>query len=115
DMHVAEKMCDRVCMIFNGHKVLDGTLDQIQSEYGDDTIRLRGADAQVLESLPGVAQVNDYGRYQELRPTRGTDPRNLLQQLLARSPLDQFEHTRPSLHDIFVRIAGPATAEPATS
>ncbi|MFN0052400.1 MAG: ABC transporter ATP-binding protein, partial [Planctomycetales bacterium] len=42
DMHVAEKMCDRVCMIFNGHKVLDGTLDQIQSEYGDDTIRLRG-------------------------------------------------------------------------
>jgi len=35
DMHVAERMCDRVCMIFNGKKVLDGTLDQIQAEYGD--------------------------------------------------------------------------------
>jgi ABC-2 type transport system ATP-binding protein len=34
DMAVAERMCDRICMIFRGEKVLDGTLDEIQSEYG---------------------------------------------------------------------------------
>lgn len=42
DMSVAERFCDRIFMIFKGHKVLDGTLDQIQSIYGYDTIR--GAD-----------------------------------------------------------------------
>ena len=41
DMNVAEKMCDFIFMIFKGRKVLDGTLDSIQDEYGSDTIRLR--------------------------------------------------------------------------
>ena len=31
DMSVAERLCDRIFMIFKGKKVLDGTLDEIQS------------------------------------------------------------------------------------
>ncbi|HLJ12546.1 MAG TPA: DUF4162 domain-containing protein [Planctomycetaceae bacterium] len=75
--------------------------------HGDDTIRLKVAQSQALFELPGVEQVNDYGRYQELRLTKGADPRGLLQLVLSRTSLDHFERTRPSLHDIFVRIAGP--------
>ena len=41
DMSVAERLCDRIFMIFQGRKVLDGTLDEIQSIYGYDTIRVR--------------------------------------------------------------------------
>lgn len=41
DMSVAERLCDRIFMIFKGRKVLDGTLDEIQSIYGYDTIRVR--------------------------------------------------------------------------
>ena len=41
DMAVAERLCDRIFMIFKGRKVLDGTLDEIQSIYGYDTIRVR--------------------------------------------------------------------------
>ena len=44
DMAVAERLCDRIFMIFKGRKVLDGTLDEIQSDYGYDTIRLRTED-----------------------------------------------------------------------
>ena len=40
DMQVAERLCDRIFMIFKGRKVLDGTLDEIQSIYGFDTVRL---------------------------------------------------------------------------
>jgi ABC-2 type transport system ATP-binding protein len=110
DMHVAERMCDRVCMIFDGKKVLDGTLDEIQTLYGEDTVRIKVGQSQALANLPGVSQVNDYGRYQELRLSRGADPQGILQLLLTRTSLDHFERTRPSLHDIFVRIAGPADA-----
>jgi len=33
---VAENMCDYICMIFRGKKVLDGTLASIQDRYGND-------------------------------------------------------------------------------
>src|SRR5438552_3213977 len=40
DMTVAETLCDHIFMIFRGRKVLDGTLAEIQEQYGDDTIRV---------------------------------------------------------------------------
>ncbi len=109
DMSVAEQMCDSIFMIFRGKKVLDGTLDQIQAEYGSDTVRLRVADPSALERVPGVDSVRDLGRYQELRVSG--DPQAVLQDLVPRTSVGLFEITRPSLHDIFVRIAGPEAAE----
>ena len=54
DMSVAERLCDRIFMIFRGRKVLDGTLDEIQSTYGHDTIRLRTeAGPGALDGLDG--------------------------------------------------------------
>src|SRR5262245_43114757 len=41
DMAAAEKMCDFICMIYKGNKVLDGTLAAIQGTYGSDTVRVR--------------------------------------------------------------------------
>ena len=107
DMTTAEKMCDRIFMIFRGGKVLDGTLEEIQAQYGFDTVRLRtAAGAGVLATSPGVDVVNDYGQLQEVRLS--CDAQRFLQQLAAKTPVHHFEITRPSLHDIFVRIARPA-------
>ncbi len=106
DMATAEKMCDRIFMIFRGRKVLDGTLDEIQSTYGFDTIRVRTSDgAAAVVGLPGVDAVSDYGNVQEVRIT--LDPQEFLRMLVSRTVVYQFEVVRPSLHDIFVRIARP--------
>jgi ABC-2 type transport system ATP-binding protein len=108
DMEVAERMCDTIFMIYKGKKVLDGTLESIQAEYGLDTIRVRTSNGDGMpDNLPGVLHVNDYGREKELRLRRGADPQALLHALSGRVPLERFEVVRPSLHDIFVRIAGP--------
>ena len=108
DMEVAERMCDTIFMIYQGRKVLDGTLESIQAEYGQDTIRVRTRKANGwFRELPGVVHVNDYGRYTELRMDRGADPQSILRELLRRTRVDHFEVARPNLHDIFVRIAGP--------
>ncbi len=111
DMGVAERLCDRIFMIFRGRKVLDGTLDEIQSAYGHDTILLRteaGMDA--LSGLEDIEEINDQGNVQEVR-WRG-DPQALLEILMSRTRISQFEVTRPSLHNIFVRIATPAETAP---
>ena len=112
DMAVAEKMCDFIFMIYKGRKVLDGTLEKIQDTYGSDTLRVRlEGSADGLTTLPGVAKVTDFGRLQELRLERGIDPQSVLAALMTRGQVRHFELTRPSLHDIFVRIAGPEAAE----
>jgi len=107
DMAVAEKMCDFIFMINKGRKVLDGTLEKIQDTYGSDTLRVRlDGDGDGLAGLPGVRKVTDFGRFQEVRLEDGTDPQSLLPLLMARGRVRHFELARPSLHDIFVRIAG---------
>jgi ABC-2 type transport system ATP-binding protein len=107
NMAVAEQMCDSIFMIYKGRKVLDGTLDSIQDAYGFDTVRVR-VDGASLDGLPGVEKVSDFGRHQELRLDRGADPQVVLAELMRRGRVDRFERTRPSLHDIFLRIATPA-------
>jgi ABC-2 type transport system ATP-binding protein len=111
DMDMAERLCDTIFMIYRGKKVLDGTLAAIQAQFGEDTIRLRTTDADSsLADLPGVVHVNDQRHYKELRIGRDADPRAILQELLKRTTVEHFELARPSLHDIFVRIAGPESA-----
>ena len=106
DMSTAEKMCDRIFMIFKGRRCSTARCEEIQAQYGFDTVRLRtAAGAGALAGMPGVEAVNDYGQLQEVRLS--CDPQRFLQQLAAKTAVHHFEITRPSLHDIFVRIARP--------
>jgi ABC-2 type transport system ATP-binding protein len=110
DMNMAERMCDYIFMIYRGNKVLDGTLDSIQTAYGSDTLRVRlNGDGRVPPHLPGVQKVTDFGRYQELRLADGVDSQAVLAALMAHGKVLHFELARPSLQDIFVRIAAPET------
>jgi ABC-2 type transport system ATP-binding protein len=109
DMSVAEAMCDSILMIFKGRKVLDGTLAAVQEQYGNDTLRVSTeGGAAILNVLPGVENVRDMGQYQEVRLARGSDPQQALEKLVGLTRVKSFSVAKPSLHDIFVRIAGNA-------
>ncbi len=112
DMNVAEKMCDFIFMIFKGKKVLDGTLEAIQNEYATDTIRVRTAGgAPALQDLDGIEKVNDFGQTQALRMLPGCKAQEVLGAIISRTEVFSFDIVKPSLHDIFVRIAGPEASE----
>ncbi len=114
DMGVAEAMCDRIFMIFRGKKVLDGTLTAIQQEYASDTLRITAENGGVcLSGIPGVELIRDSGEMQEVRLARSTDPQDVLRALVARTRVTGFAVVKPSLHDIFIRIADPAAGHPA--
>jgi len=112
DMSVAENLCDYIFMIFKGRKVLDGTLESIQQRYGNDTLRVAAeGGAAVMQGLPNVEKIRDLGHVQELRMALGCDPQEVLRALVARTRIASFAVTKPSLQDIFIRIAGNGAAE----
>jgi len=102
-MAAVEKLCDRVALINRGEKVLDGSVAEVKSRHGKNTVVLAyDGDGAFLGSLPGVAKVTDFGQYVEVRLQEGTDPQPLLREAVGRLRLRRFEIVEPSLHDIFV-------------
>ena len=61
--------------------------------------------------MTGVTGLRDLGRVQEFR--YDGEPQQLLRSLAERAEVRLFEIARPSLHDIFIRIAGPEATEEA--
>ncbi len=108
EMDVAERMCERVFMIHNGNKVLDGTVSEIQRQFPADEVKIRLAEGQsVPSSIPGVVSIEDRGAFHHLKLDNGSLADSLLKRLANESRLEHFELLRPSLHNIFIRIAGP--------
>ena len=106
DMNAAEKLCDRIAMIFRGRLVLDGTLEEIQARFASGRVLVEtDASSDALRALPDVTSVAERGRLREIE-LRGA-PEAFLAALTARARVRHFEIARPSLHDVFVRIAGP--------
>lgn len=102
-MATVEQMCDRVVLINNGEKVLDGRVSDIKASYGKNTLVLAfEGDGSFLKTLPGVAAVNDHGRYAEIKLGPGADPQAILKAASDRLRITKFEVVEPSLHDIFI-------------
>jgi ABC-2 type transport system ATP-binding protein len=119
-MDVAEKICDYVCIIARGRKVLDGGLAEVKRVHGgthvagafEDT----AAGAEAMAALGDlVAVADDSGVFAELKLKPGVDPQTVLQRLMGtRARIRRFERIEPSLHRIFLDKAGPdAAAVPA--
>ncbi|MEM7477711.1 MAG: ATP-binding cassette domain-containing protein [Planctomycetota bacterium] len=108
DMDMAEKLCDGVFMIFQGNKVLDGTMDEIQADYASNRIRVALSSADnTLPELHGVLETLPKGRYYDLVLADTSQAQSVLHQLTSQREIQHFEIVKPSLHDIFVSIARP--------
>jgi len=116
DMDVAEQMCDRIFMIYKGKKVLDGTLQEIQADYGEPILRIKMAQAvtpnfQHASFSQLIDGVTANGPYYDIRLKSNEGRYAVLKQLVEQGDIEHFETAKPTLHDIFVRIARPSAAE----
>jgi len=99
----AERICDSVCLIEGGVKILDGTLSEVREAFPFHLVKVAYKDgAEPPADLPGVAdRVLDEGTWRlALEP--GRDPQTLLAPLSAAGPLSLFAANRPTLSEIFL-------------
>ena len=114
NMEQAEQLCEHVCIIAQGHKVLDGRLRDIRRENMGNAYRVQfDGDSPAAEAFMRAGRFGAAARQGEewrLELAPGTDTRALLAALNdLDAPLVRFQREEPSLHDIFVsRVAGAA-------
>jgi len=106
-MEHAEKLCDRILLINNGKKIIDGTLDEIRSRYSSSvvSVELEG-DTEFVSGLTMVEDLKKVGNRLEITLTDTADHQELLHALAGKSRVKAFEVKVPSLHDIFIHLVG---------
>ena len=118
-MEQAEKLCDQLCIIARGRKLVDGALADIKrTQTGHHLVigfdGAPGAAAQLFADERVVKKVDDYGQYAELELAPGADAQRLLAALVnSGARLARFELSEPSLNKIFLDLVGPEAATPA--
>lgn len=102
-MDEAEKLCDSICLINKGKKVLDGELKTIKQSFGKRNIILSyTGSADYLKDSSLVKHYNDYGNHVEISLTDGASYKTLLQKALQEADVTRFEMVEPSLNEIFI-------------
>jgi ABC-2 type transport system ATP-binding protein len=106
-MEQAEKICDYLCMISHGDKVLDGPLNEIKSQFGDNTVVVTGEfPGNDLRGLSGVSDIRSDRHRHELTLAEGTAIQSLLPEMIKLGRVDSFQRVEPSLHQIFLKMVG---------
>jgi ABC-2 type transport system ATP-binding protein len=112
-MEQAEKLCDQLCIIAGGRKLVDGPVAEIKRAHGGRHLTLGfdgRADATATRLFADerlVRKVDDYGQYAEVELAAGADPQELLRELVRSGVrLSRFELVEPSLHKIFIDLVG---------
>jgi ABC-2 type transport system ATP-binding protein len=121
-MDNAERLCDSVCIIARGEKVLDGGVAEVRTAHSGRMVALAVA-GEARESIAGVLsdralvrRVDDQNRYYEIELAPAADPQELLRRVMQTgAPIQRFELVLPSLHQIFLEKVGARGVEEGMS
>ncbi len=121
-MDNAEKLCDAVCIIAHGQKILDGAVSDVKAAHAGRTVAVAfdGAPSAAVDAVLRdptlVANMDDQNRFLELELADGAMSGTLLQRLVeAGASLQRFERVQPSLHRIFLEQVGATGVEAGMS
>ncbi len=104
-MDQVEELCDHVLMINHGEEVLYGDLNQIKSRFKKHSVQV--STDEDFGNLPGVIEKRANKEGLELILAEDISPQTVLDQLRAQNiSINHFEITTPSLHTIFLHMAG---------
>ena len=109
-MSHAERLCDRFVILVKGRKAFDGTLEDARAAI-PRTVRLEAeGDLTFLRAVKGVVGVTppaEGSQHWEVTLARGAEPQVVLAACFERGvKLTRFDSSPPTLHEVFVSLAG---------
>lgn len=110
-MEQVEKLCEGICLVNRGRRVLEGNLREIKHSFGRNTVvaDVEG-DGSFLRQLDGVREVVETGNSLEIKLLPGTDTQAVLEAMTSRLRISRFVVTEPSLEEIFIQAVGKVEA-----
>jgi ABC-2 type transport system ATP-binding protein len=110
-MEVAEKICDDICLLNRSQKVFEGSLREIKSSFGRNSVAVRceGGNG-VLDDPALVSKLVRHVDEAQVLLAPGADAQTLLKRLIdSGAVIGKFEMVEPSLNDIFItKVTEPA-------
>jgi ABC-2 type transport system ATP-binding protein len=112
NMDQAEGLCEYVCIIAGGRKVLDGALADVRrahraAHYAVGFEAPSDATAAFIHASPLFSEVMPDGEGWHVQLAAGVDPRQVIAALNGlHSPLTHLNRVEPTLHEIFVSRVG---------
>jgi len=103
-MEVAERICDDICLLNRSQKVFEGSLREIKSSFGRNSVAVRceGGDG-VLDDPALVSKLVRHADEAQALLAQGADAQVLLRRLIdSGARIGKFEMVEPSLNDIFI-------------
>ena len=103
-MNQVEELCDRILLIDHGHRVLYGTLQEIQSQFASRDILVTPLTS-LPESIEGVASIKVHNGRHLLSLEEHAEPNQVLKNLInIGTEIAAFEIAVPQLNEIFIQV-----------
>lgn len=99
----AERICDRIVMIDQGIKVLDGPIDEIRAQFDPRVIKVDPVEPDHrYDDVVGVAGVESRDGHLHLRIADDAQPTDVLSAVVAHGPVRSACIAQPTLDEIFI-------------
>ncbi|MEO8720696.1 MAG: ABC transporter ATP-binding protein [Ginsengibacter sp.] len=106
-MEQVEEICDKIVLVNNGKKILDGSVKQIKDDFKEHIFKIG------FDELPESFSSTDFEIFASkensynVKIKDGTKPCVVLQEFLNHnSSIVSFNEVLPSLNEIFIKVAG---------
>jgi ABC-2 type transport system ATP-binding protein len=103
-MNQVEELCDRILLIDSGHRILYGTLQEIQNEFASRDILITSL-SKLPDSIDGVLEIRKLNGQYRLVLDEMTEHNQILKNLVKLGvELTHFSIAVPPLNEIFIQV-----------
>lgn len=102
-MDQAEKLCDEICLINKGKKILAGELSALKKRYQKNEllIELKG-NIDFISNIDIIEKVKKHNGKLQIKLKKESNYKDFLKTILEKNELIRFEFLMPSLEEIFI-------------
>ena len=104
-MEQVEEICDHIVLVNLGHKVLDGTVDQIKKDFKENKFHIQLSHLPDNIDCPAFEIIANTGNKLIVKIHEGYNSNKVLQYFIDKDiHIETFTEVLPSLNEIFIRL-----------